>query len=115
MTEQQYRWVKIAEQIGDIYFAENNIALVEVEGKTLCLGKHKENIFAFAEKCPHSGGELSEGFIDALGNVVCPLHRYRFTLKNGYNCSGEGYYMKTWKIDVREDGIYIGIKPELGA
>ena len=47
--------------------------------------------------------------MDALGNIVCPLHRYKFSIKNGRNTSGEGYFLKTFAIEVREDGIFVGI------
>jgi 3-phenylpropionate/trans-cinnamate dioxygenase ferredoxin subunit len=55
-------------------------------------------------------GNAREGYIDALGNVVCPLHRYKFDLKNGRNISGEGYYLKNWPVEIREDGVYVGIE-----
>jgi 3-phenylpropionate/trans-cinnamate dioxygenase ferredoxin subunit len=31
-------------------------------------------------------------------------------MKNGRNVSGEGYYMKHWPVDVREDGVFIGFE-----
>ena len=65
---------------------------------------------ACAYACPHAGGILSEGYIDALGNVVCPIHRYKFSLQNGRNVSGEGYYLTTLPVEVREDGIFAGIE-----
>jgi 3-phenylpropionate/trans-cinnamate dioxygenase ferredoxin subunit len=49
------------------------------------------------------------GYIDMQGNAVCPLHRFKFALKNGYNTTGEGYNMKTYPIEIREEGIYIGL------
>jgi 3-phenylpropionate/trans-cinnamate dioxygenase ferredoxin subunit len=53
---------------------------------------------------------MADGFIDDSGNVVCPLHRYRFNVKNGYNSSGEGFYLKTYPVEQREDGVYIGLE-----
>lgn len=53
---------------------------------------------------------MADGVIDAAGNVVCPLHRYKFSLKNGYNSSGEGYYLKTYPIEQREDGPWLGME-----
>jgi len=50
---------------------------------------------------------MADGFIDATGQVVCPLHRYRFNIKNGRNTSGEGYYLKTYPLERREDGLYV--------
>jgi 3-phenylpropionate/trans-cinnamate dioxygenase ferredoxin subunit len=100
-------WVKIAESVGELRFNSNQIALAELEGRPICIGRYKEKLFAFAHKCPHASGLFSEGFIDALGNVVCPLHRYRFSMASGRNVSGEGYYLKHWPVEEREDGVYV--------
>jgi 3-phenylpropionate/trans-cinnamate dioxygenase ferredoxin subunit len=50
---------------------------------------------------------MANGQIDALGNIICPLHRYKFSLVNGRNVSGEGYHLKTWKVAWREDGVWV--------
>ena len=110
MAEKKYTWHKIADHINELDFASNNIALVEVKGKSICIGKYKENIFAFACKCPHAGGLLAEGYIDALGNVVCPVHRYKYDMKNGRNTSGEGYYLKNWPVEMRDNGVFVGLE-----
>jgi 3-phenylpropionate/trans-cinnamate dioxygenase ferredoxin subunit len=106
----QYTWHKIADQIEELDFAANNIALTEADGKKICIGKFHENIFAFAHKCPHAGGMMTDGYIDALGNVVCPIHRYKYDMKNGRNISGEGYYLKNWPVEIRENGIFVGME-----
>ncbi len=103
------RWYKIAESEEELDFAANNMALGEVDGKKITIGRHQGQLFAFAYKCPHASGLLANGFIDALGNVVCPLHRYKFSMANGRNVSGEGYYLKHWPVEVRADGIYVGM------
>ena len=110
MSERKYTWHKVADHINEIDFAENNIAIVEVEGKKICIGKFKDAVFAFAYKCPHAGGFLADGYIDVLGNIVCPQHRYRYNPKNGFNVTGEGYYLKNWLVEVRDDGVYIGLE-----
>src|SRR5690349_18483147 len=46
------RWVKIAESANEIPFNEDHLAEVMANGKKLCLGWHKGEIFAFAPKCP---------------------------------------------------------------
>jgi nitrite reductase/ring-hydroxylating ferredoxin subunit len=106
----EFTWHKIASTIEELDFASNNIALTEVNGKKICIGKFKENIFAFAHKCPHAGGVMADGFIDALGNVVCPIHRYKYDMKNGRNVTGEGYYLKNWPVELRNDGVFVGME-----
>ena len=60
-----------------------------------------------AEMRMDASGIMADGFIDAAGMVVCPLHRYRFSLQNGRNTSGEGYYLKTYPTQMKEDGLYV--------
>ncbi len=105
-----YKWHKIADSLEELHFAENGTTEIDVAGKKICLVYNNENIFACTAKCPHAGGTMANGYIDALQNIVCPLHRYKFSLHNGHNTSGEGYYLKTYPVELRENGIFIGIE-----
>jgi 3-phenylpropionate/trans-cinnamate dioxygenase ferredoxin subunit len=106
----KYKWHKIAEKEEEIIVGENGIAVVEIQKKKICITKFREEWFAFPYTCPHAGGILAGGYIDKTGNIVCPLHGYRFSLKNGRNMSGEGFYMKTFPIEIRGNGIFIGME-----
>lgn len=108
-------WYKIAESIAEIRFAANGLAEIEVNGKKICIGKHQNQLFACTQKCPHAGGMLADGCIDAVGNLVCPLHRYKFNPGNGRNISGEGYFLKTFNIEEREDGVYVNLQASIGS
>jgi nitrite reductase/ring-hydroxylating ferredoxin subunit len=108
--EKKLQWTKVAESLAEIPFGVNQLAEVMADGKQVCIGRYKDEMFAFAPKCPHASGAFVNGFIDVLGNVVCPLHRYKFCLKNGRNVSGEGYYLKHWPVEVRDDGVYVGLE-----
>ena len=94
----------------EISFSANNLAEVVANDKVICMARYKDDLFAFAAKCPHASGILAQGFIDALGNVVCPLHRYKFCMKNGRNVSGEGYYLKHWRVEIRDDGVFVELE-----
>lgn len=107
-------WHKIADHINELDFADNQVAVSEVNGKKICIGRWKDQVFAFAYKCPHAGGILAGGFIDAMGNIVCPLHRYRFSMANGRNVSGEGYHLKTWPVEIREEALWVGFPENKG-
>ncbi|MEO6540910.1 MAG: Rieske 2Fe-2S domain-containing protein, partial [Ferruginibacter sp.] len=85
----------------------NGLAELELNGKKICVAFHHDHLFACTQKCPHAGGLLADGYMDAAGNIVCPVHRYKFELKTGRNTSGEGYYLKTFPIEVRNDGVFI--------
>lgn len=110
MTEKKYKWHQIALSAEELQFSGNGIAVVEVKGKKICITRHQDEWYGFAFKCPHAGGIMADGYIDAVGNVVCPLHRYKFSLKNGRNTSGEGYYLKTYPVNLSEEGLFLGIE-----
>ena len=107
MPVEKNKWVKIAEHISEIDFGISNIAETTVEGKKICLGKSNELIFAFAAVCPHAGGALADGCINASGHLICPVHGYKFNMRNGYNVSGEGYFLKHWPVVIRADGVFV--------
>jgi nitrite reductase/ring-hydroxylating ferredoxin subunit len=102
-------WHKIADNISEINFNANGLAEIDIYGKKICLAIHNHQLFACTQKCPHAGGIFAEGNLDALGNLVCPLHKYKFSLKNGRNISGEGYYLKTFNAEERESGVFVCI------
>lgn len=106
------RWVRLADSMAEISFNPNNIAEVEAGGRKICIGRYKQEYFAFTHKCPHASGYFADGFIDALGNVVCPLHRYKFCMKNGRNVTGEGYYLKHWPLRIEEEGVFVGFEAD---
>jgi 3-phenylpropionate/trans-cinnamate dioxygenase ferredoxin subunit len=110
MTGKIVNWFKIADSKDEINWQQNNLAIAEVGGKTITLALIGDKLFACAAKCPHASGRLADGFIDALGNIVCPLHRYKFSMKNGRNTSGEDYHLKVYAIEERDTGIHVGFE-----
>jgi nitrite reductase/ring-hydroxylating ferredoxin subunit len=103
-------WHKIADTLEEISFSDDGLASIEVAGKNICIAKHQSTLFACSAKCPHAGGNMAHGYVDALGNIVCPLHRYKFSLLNGRNTTGEGYFLKNYPVEQKETGVYVGIE-----
>jgi nitrite reductase/ring-hydroxylating ferredoxin subunit len=100
-------WHKIAESELELDFGANQIAVGRAGDKKICVARYHGNLFAFAYTCPHASGLLADGYIDQLGNIVCPTHRYKFNIQNGRNTSGEGYYLRHWPLEIREEGIFV--------
>lgn len=107
IPHKKVKWHKVAVSINSIKWQSNQLCIAEVAGKTITLARINNQIFACAYKCPHASGILADGFIDATNNIVCPLHRYKFSLTNGRNVSGEGYYLKVYAVEEREDGVFV--------
>jgi nitrite reductase/ring-hydroxylating ferredoxin subunit len=110
MFRKKHRWHKVAAHASEIVLNRNDIGIVEIEGKKICLAKFKNDWFAFAHHCPHAGGLMSQGFLDLSGNIACPVHGYKFNLRNGRCKIPEGYRLSTYKVESRVDGLFIGIE-----
>lgn len=111
ITTPDQGWHQIAEDIDEINFNANGLAEIGINGKIICIAKHDDQVFACTQKCPHAGALLADGYIDALGNIVCPLHKYKFSIKNGRNISGEGYHLKTFRVEEKENGVFVYLAP----
>ena len=107
--DEKYNWHKVADNIKQINFSSNDMAEVIIDDKRLCLFQSKNNLSACFQKCPHAGGIMSNGYVDASGNIVCPLHGYKFSLQNGRNVTGEGYLLKIFPVQIRSGAVFIGI------
>ena len=110
MSFKKYKWHKIAESANELLAGEKRICVTDINGKKICVAEFEGQWYGFSYKCPHASGIMADGHIDAMGNVVCPVHRYKFSLRNGRNTSGEGFYLKTYPVELREDGIYLGME-----
>jgi 3-phenylpropionate/trans-cinnamate dioxygenase ferredoxin subunit len=111
MSATEMHWVLVTDAPASLDWPNNQLLDLEVDGKKITLAKFKEGYFAFAQKCPHASGRMAQGYINPLGQVVCPLHRYAFDMKNGRNTTGEGYFLKTYPVELRPNGLFIGFKP----
>lgn len=98
-------WIKVTEPIP----TEDFVQQIKLDGKKLCLVRAEGKLYAVENTCPHAGGILSGGWCKN-GNIICPIHRWEYSLENGRGASGQGDYINTYPIENRDDGIYIGIK-----
>src|ERR1700743_1454861 len=106
----RFKWHKIAGKVEDIKWTSGKVAEVEVEGKTFCVGQSNTELFGFASNSPHAGAAMLDGYIDGGCRVVCPVHSMKFDLKNGREANGDGYRLKTYPVEKRADGVYLGIE-----
>ena len=111
MSATEMHWVLVTDAPLSLDWPDNQLLDLEVDSKKITLAKFKDGYFAFAQKCPHASGRMAQGYINPLGQVVCPLHRYAFDMKNGRNTTGEGYFLKTYPVELRPHGLFIGFKP----
>ena len=57
--------------------------LVKLNGIEIALFNIGGTIFAIKNRCPHRSGPLIRGFTDDAGGIKCPMHGWRFDLRDG--------------------------------
>lgn len=84
------------------------IKKVKAGGKTLCLVGFEGKIFALSARCPHAGGDLTGGWCKE-GKLICPIHRYSYSLETGKGSEGQNDYIESYPVEIRDSSIYVGI------
>ena len=105
-------WYKIFEsvEVAKKQIPLNKAETIRVGNKKICIANTGQGLFAVSDRCPHQGGSLGQGYCTDDGTIVCPLHRYNFDLKTGRAKSGIGDFVYTYPLEIREDGLFIGIE-----
>jgi nitrite reductase (NADH) small subunit len=84
---------------------------VNLGGLEIAIFNLGERFVAIENRCPHSGGPLSDGIVSNFGGattVTCPLHNWRICVDSGgvAKPSGEEACVRTFATSV-EDGIVV--------
>jgi nitrite reductase (NADH) small subunit len=66
------------------------------------------DVVALSGRCPHSGGSLGHGWVEE-GEVVCPLHRWRFRLIDGRCTTIPGERVHRFRCELRGDEVWVEV------
>ena len=77
----------------------------------ICMTHFEGNYSALSDHFPHQGGPLGEGSIEN-GWLRCPWHGWDFHPKTGKPPGGFDDGVSTFPVEVREDGVYVGVPEE---
>jgi nitrite reductase/ring-hydroxylating ferredoxin subunit len=112
MATKNYHWHLVTSlyELENGFLKEREAMPIDIAGKSLCLARYNDKYFALDDRCPHAGGSIGTGWCDSKGNVICPYHRIGFRLTDGGPATGKGYYVNSYPTELREDGLYVGIK-----
>ncbi|GGZ19495.1 hypothetical protein GCM10007049_09940 [Echinicola pacifica] len=87
---------------------EGKIKVSQLGAKKLCLVRSADQVYAFEQLCPHRGASLKDGHINGYGEVICPLHSYRFDMKTGKLSSGGSCGdLEVYQTKLTEEGLEI--------
>jgi NAD(P)H-dependent nitrite reductase small subunit len=81
---------------------------LEVSGVRVAVFRQGGELVALAGRCPHSGGPLGHGWIEE-GEVVCPLHQWRFRLADGRCTTISGESVHKFRCEARGDLVWVEV------
>ncbi|MEM1250689.1 MAG: thiamine pyrophosphate-binding protein, partial [Acidobacteriota bacterium] len=90
---------------------EGRVKTVQAGSKWVCLTHHEGQYGALDNHCPHQGGPLGEGSIEK-GYLRCPWHGWDYCPLTGTSPAGFDETVPTYDLEIREDGIYVGVEEE---
>jgi ferredoxin-nitrite reductase len=86
--------------------AEGSGKLFRSKEEEVAVFKSNGQLYGIQNNCPHEGGQLSKGRIED-GEVVCPLHGYRFDLKTGACSTNPKLKAKVFKLVAQGDQVTV--------
>jgi nitrite reductase/ring-hydroxylating ferredoxin subunit len=81
--------------------------LVRIDTVEIALFNLNGTVYAIKNRCPHRGGPLIRGFLDGAGGIKCPLHGWRFDLRDG--SSQRPACTTTYPVKIEEGFLYLSI------
>jgi thiamine pyrophosphate-dependent acetolactate synthase large subunit-like protein/nitrite reductase/ring-hydroxylating ferredoxin subunit len=113
VTHTNYRFVRVLD--GDA-LPDGRVTTVTVGTRTIALTHFEDTWAALDNACPHQGGPLGEGSIECGAEdkawLRCPWHGWDFDPLTGKSPGGFGDGLETFPVEVRDDGIYVGVPEE---
>lgn len=81
---------------------------VEVDGLIIAVFNDGGQFHALLGRCPHANGPMGRGWIEE-GEVVCPLHRWRFNLATGRCTTVRGNTLHRFRCEVRGHEVWVEV------
>jgi nitrite reductase (NADH) small subunit len=72
-------WMRVA-KLAEI--PDGGSKVVSIKGANVAIFRVKDAVYAVDNVCPHRGGPLAEGHVEA-GRVTCPWHAWEIDLSSG--------------------------------
>lgn len=96
---------------------EGRVQTVTAGTRSMALTHIDGQFTAMDNRCPHQGGPLGEGSIEKTESgqcwLRCPWHGWDFDPRTGRSPGGhEDTGQTLYPVEVREDGIYVGLEVE---
>lgn len=99
-------WIKVAKKDE---FADKKGKEVQVGSNRIAIFHANDKFYALEALCRHQDGSIAPGKIE--GEVVeCPLHFWHYNMRTGELLDYlKDVKLQTYKIDIRDNDIYLDI------
>ena len=84
-------------------------AEITVAGQAIALFNVDGTYHALANRCPHRGGPLGQGFVDG-SQVSCPWHNWTFDVTTGANTTSSDMRVPCHEAKVEDGQVYVRIR-----
>jgi nitrite reductase/ring-hydroxylating ferredoxin subunit len=88
--------------------AEGRGRALEVDGLRVAVFNDGGTFHALLGRCPHANGALGFGWIED-GQVVCPLHQWRFRLDSGRCTTVRGESVHRFRCERRGEELWVEV------
>lgn len=72
----------------------------------MAIFKNNGKLYGVQNICPHEGGQLCKGWIEG-GEVVCPLHGYKFDLSTGACSTDPALKVKVFHLVAQGEQVIV--------
>lgn len=87
----------------------NQPRLVVAGNQNICVVRKQDKLIAFKNECPHMGQGLNDGLVNYLGEIVCPLHGYKFSLVHGEEEKQRCASLTFIPVEFSEEGVFLDV------
>jgi nitrite reductase/ring-hydroxylating ferredoxin subunit len=86
--------------------APGKVLKIEIAGQGILLYNDENQVKAHSSACLHRGGDLSGGEIET-NIITCPLHFWKFDLRNGICVQVPTAALKAYPAKIENDAIWV--------
>lgn len=106
MFDLKMKWTKVFDSTQELHdqLGEKDQTVSHSAFGPILWVRSNELFHAFKNKCPHQNKPLDDCWISE-GHVVCPFHRYHFSVETG---RGHSTSMFKFEVKIEDDAVWIG-------
>lgn len=101
-------WVKIfpSQATALEKISDKSIKGLKYKEKKYCVIRFKDKFYVTEALCPHQNASLIDGKLNDFGEIICPLHEYRFSLIENGRCHTNCKDLIIYPSRQDNDGVY---------